>query len=575
MDPFVVYIISGQKTRKYSPHPSVFQEEKMATTDKYDRQLRLWGASGQRALGETCVVLLRATAAGTETCKNLVLPGIGALYIVDDHAVIGDQYMSNFFLTKTDADAGKGRAQNALENLLELNPDVQGSYLHVSEGLHSLDLAALLVAIPTTAFAGGGTTIRRCIVIGSDLEPTLLRTVAAVCDDRRTPFIAVHSYGLIGLVRLQTPPLALLDPKPRDTVPDLRLLRPFPSLQTLADTIDWDHLPDHEHGHVPYPYILLRAMTVWQTDHATINIPKTMVEKQEFVATVKSMARNYDMQLNFHEAVNNAYLAYTERVIDWDRLDHIAASLPPDHVVLLLISALREFCQQHRPDGPLHGSIPDMTASTEHYVKLQGAYRQQADADRDVLKSFLLKAAEVVVDDETMVLFCQNVHDLDVFQCRSIHDEWSVPPDGDLCDDLAMVTIEGDERPDQLALLWYLSWRACQDFVLDHQRYPGTGSVTDYRPDIPLVQSYLEQVVHWYKLETNELVQSTLLDTTKNMAYAEEMVRYGAAELHTIASIVGGVAAQEAVKIVTGQYTPLHYLYVYNGIASTAGVYKV
>jgi len=43
----------------------------MATSDKYDRQLRLWGASGQRALGETCIVLINATASGTETLKNL------------------------------------------------------------------------------------------------------------------------------------------------------------------------------------------------------------------------------------------------------------------------------------------------------------------------------------------------------------------------------------------------------------------------------------------------------------------------------------------------------------------------
>ena len=43
----------------------------MATSDKYDRQLRLWGASGQRALGETTIVLINATASGTETLKNL------------------------------------------------------------------------------------------------------------------------------------------------------------------------------------------------------------------------------------------------------------------------------------------------------------------------------------------------------------------------------------------------------------------------------------------------------------------------------------------------------------------------
>ena len=43
----------------------------MATSDKYDRQLRLWGASGQRALGETTIVLVNATSSGTETLKNL------------------------------------------------------------------------------------------------------------------------------------------------------------------------------------------------------------------------------------------------------------------------------------------------------------------------------------------------------------------------------------------------------------------------------------------------------------------------------------------------------------------------
>ena len=49
-------------------HPTIT----MATTDKYDRQLRLWGASGQRALGNTLVVLVGTSACGTETLKNLV-----------------------------------------------------------------------------------------------------------------------------------------------------------------------------------------------------------------------------------------------------------------------------------------------------------------------------------------------------------------------------------------------------------------------------------------------------------------------------------------------------------------------
>ena len=41
-----------------------------------------------------------------------------------------------------------------------------------------------------------------------------------------------------------------------------------------------------------------------------------------------------------------------------------------------------------------------------------------------------------------------------------------------------------------------------------------------------------------------------------------------------IAAVVGGVASQEAVKLITGQYVPFDDTYVYNGIASTAGVYR-
>ena len=48
----------------------------MATDNKYDRQLRLWGSGGQKALMEANILLVNAGATGTETLKNLVLPGM-------------------------------------------------------------------------------------------------------------------------------------------------------------------------------------------------------------------------------------------------------------------------------------------------------------------------------------------------------------------------------------------------------------------------------------------------------------------------------------------------------------------
>ena len=49
-----------------------------AKSQKYDRQLRLWGANGQKALEESHVLLVNngCGTVGIEALKNLVLPGM-------------------------------------------------------------------------------------------------------------------------------------------------------------------------------------------------------------------------------------------------------------------------------------------------------------------------------------------------------------------------------------------------------------------------------------------------------------------------------------------------------------------
>lgn len=46
------------------------------------------------------VCLLNAGGAGSETLKNLVLPGIGKFTIVDDRKVSEEDCSNNFFVTK-------------------------------------------------------------------------------------------------------------------------------------------------------------------------------------------------------------------------------------------------------------------------------------------------------------------------------------------------------------------------------------------------------------------------------------------------------------------------------------------
>jgi amyloid beta precursor protein binding protein 1 len=100
----------------------------MATDNKYDRQLRLWGADGQKRLSEASILLINATAAGTETLKNLILPGVGFITILDDKLVEERDLGTNFFVTKDSI--GKSRGETAKDLLLELNEDVKGHHLH-------------------------------------------------------------------------------------------------------------------------------------------------------------------------------------------------------------------------------------------------------------------------------------------------------------------------------------------------------------------------------------------------------------------------------------------------------------
>jgi amyloid beta precursor protein binding protein 1 len=56
---------------------------------------------------------------------------------------------------------------------------------------------------------------------------------------------------------------------------------------------------------------------------------------------------------------------------------------------------------------------------------------------------------------------------------------------------------------------------------------------------------------------------------------AEEMVRYGATEMHNISAVIGGQAAQETIKLVTQQYYPLNNTYVFNGIVAVGKFFQL
>lgn len=51
--------------------------------------------------------------------------------------------------------------------------------------------------------------------------------------------------------------------------------------------------------------------------------------------------------------------------------------------------------------------------------------------------------------------------------------------------------------------------------------------------------------------------------------------RYGAAELHSVAAYMGGVAAQEAIKLLTNQFVPINNTHIYNAAKHSSVTLKL
>ncbi len=50
------------------------------------------------------------------------------------------------------------------------------------------------------------------------------------------------------------------------------------------------------------------------------------------------------------------------------------------------------------------------------------------------------------------------------------------------------------------------------------------------------------------------------------------MCRFGGGEVHSIAAFMGGIAAQEVIKLITHQFIPVSQPLIYNGITQQISV---
>eukprot|EP01084_Bolivina_argentea_P155493 270965_1 len=522
---------------------------------KYDRQMRLWGAHGQKLLEEGKICMLGSNVAASETLKNCVLPAVGIFTIIDDTDVTISDLGNNFFVTQDDV--GKKRAKVVSEWLLEMNPDVSGeaicrNYIE-------------LINTDLNYFKQFN------IVLSTQLYGEPHRKLGEFCWDNNIPYMNIRINGFMAYLRVQFQELTIMESHPTNDRTDLFIypqqLKIFPELQKFCDSFDIDTKDVTEHAHLPCVAILSQFTKRYLAKNEN-KLPSNFKEQTDFKDEISSMGNGE----NYDDAVHWASQCYLRPRIDRevkqvlndpkaDKLDNKSTEF------WILVRALKDFMENEGGGFlPCSTNIPDLTMDSKSYVNLKSIYKNRAERDLNIIRSYVLKRLNELgkdsklINNEIIDRFIRNVRSLKVVRTRSIEQEYK-SPNTEEYDELYMDMSMFEEKTDQekpfepLMINWYWAFRSLDIFYDKQKRMPG--NIKDnIENDIKLLYQIQTKLYADNKLGDKQIVKECL----------QEITRFGGSEMHNIGAFVGGVAAQGIMKILLRQFYPYNHTYVFNGI---------
>lgn len=530
--------------------PSPKSPEQSEKNKQYDRQLRLWGDHGQAALEKGHICLINATALGTEILKSIVLPGVGAVTIVDDNIVTDEDIGSNFFLECSSKNLNRG--SEALRLILELNPAVLGVAVQEPTNQILLDNPDFFKSFS--------------LVIATSLCEKTIQNLSNHLWDINVPLILCRSIGFLGSFRIQLKEHAIVESHPDNEQHDLRLDVPFQTLLDYLNSFDIDALDLKDHGHIPWIVILYKAIQKWKISNPN-SWPMSRKEKNEIKEIIEQFKRFDENGMpiyeeNFEEglrAVNTALTPTFLPVKIQELIYHSSAiNLTKESSPFwIMCSALRGFVEaEGNGKLPVRGVLPDMTASTDHYVTLQNIYRNQAASDAEIVYR---KVQEIIsqlhcesISEAEVKLFCRHAHDLYLMKGSNISTEYQ------FSNTVSSYIARHLEEPDVM-MVHYILLRAAEMFRAEHCRAPG-----EWEPESDIA-----------KLKTcvSKLLTDISCSPFPKDDHIHEMCRYGGAEIHSVSAFLGGCIAHEAIKIVTRQYKPVNNTFIYDGASTNTATF--
>lgn len=501
-------------------------------TRKYDRQLRLWAATGQAALEGARLLVIGATATSTSILKNLVLPGIGHFTILDPNVVTGEDVGNNFFL-EVDS-IGKKKAVEAARLLSELNSSVE-SAAEIGDIDEILEKRPEFIANYTL------------VIVHNLPRKTVDKLAAYLWSDPSLPaLIVVKTAGFLAEFSIQCHEHTVIDAHSEEKV-SLRIDNPFPALLQKSTSIDLVSLDQTTHAHVPYVYILIQAAAQWRAKNNGA-LPKTFAERKAFQRFIEEMKMKIDEE-NFDEASAQWYRVNPQpipsgilQLFEDPVINTPGALTVQSKPFFHLLAALKEYVTTQEQDKwtlPLSANLPDMHSDTNSYVEIQTLYKNQAREERERFKSVLVKQIKALAGSNA------NMDEIALLQSVGINEG--------LIDDFVKnshglkvlrSTKYGSIDSDKGVLESSLSGKTRETTV--HLAFAALDSLpAGTQPTSDNLNARVTQILP-ESSQFNEEIQN----------YTGEIARAPTADLPTTSGFVGGLVAQEVIKLITKQYVP-------------------
>ena len=547
--------------------------------DKYDRQTRLWG-EGQILICAAKLLCLNSDSCTCEILKNLILSGVGEVTIVDDAKITQEDLKNNFFVDADDVN--KSRGEIVLKNLLELNPDVKGNFINKSAKEYmddeKNDFKSFTVLIATNLL--------------SDENDKLY----SIAKKNNLRLVIVKNNGLINYIRLYenyhgNMSLRLLD----NPVSDYRLSCPWKELKDFANSFDLEKMDLIDHKNVPYFVILLKALDKYRNNKNDPEAnPNNKEEKEEFKNIVKGFMLSTGTEgenENIEEALSKLYFCnkYNNKLTTY-KMEQIFEviektsqkeifSKSNNYMKLFFIYfiTLKQFFNKYKT-YPLCGPIPDMISNTKNFIGLKQIYNTKAKNDHKEMRDMInieIKENKNLSDEEKSELnkLVNNLTTDQIDIVDILNKNWPqtslfVYPDNVNEEEAKNFDPDQfDEDFQKLNFVWYLLFRASDKFMNKNKRYPGQ-NIDDFKKDVPELFELLKE-------EFSKLSVKPDLGSQLNEDNAFEFCRMGKGFVPPVVSIIGSMASQEIIKLITYQFETVNNTVIYDGINVTLSNIKI